>query len=342
MSSTKPICMYVDELPYQGGAWKVAYADFVTAMMAFFLLMWLLNATSEEQKKGLAEYFTPTIGLKDQMGIGFEGGEAPTEDGTDKSNLSKPGLVSGRVQQGPVAEAPDRNVMEGNEELTLFDRAQQEMREAMESDPNLRDLTENIFMEQTPEGLKVELRDSDNVSMFETGSAKLSKKGREILRAMIPVIRRLPNHLSITGHTDAMPYEGKRDYTNWELSTDRALSTRRYLERNKMTKQRVKKIVGRAAEELALPDDPYSPINRRIELILLRGSHLSLLPQNQTAPRSLLSVPNVEDTLKKREKSIQKQEELDKMKAEAEAAASAEEGGATNEQTDAVGEEVVQ
>ena len=141
--------------------------------------------------------------------------------------------------------------------------------------------------------------------MFLAGSTNLTEAGQKILKGLIPIIRKLPNHLSINGHTDALPSSGKNPkYSNWELSADRALATRRYLENNAVTKQRVKKIVGHAAEELVLPDDPTSAINRRIEIILLRGSHVSLLPQAKSAPRSLLTTPNSADTLKLRQKTI--------------------------------------
>jgi len=289
-----------------GGAWKVAYADFVTAMMAFFLLLWLLSSTSESQKAGIAEYFSPTIGLRDAQGIGFEGGESSsTDEGKAKNDSSPVNLVTSAPPKGQSTDNEKESVVEGDEESQLFEDAKKEVAQAIESDPNMREFTENILMEQTPEGLKIELRDSDKNSMFQPASTELSNAGKKILSGLTPIIRKLPNHLSITGHTDAIAFQGTDpNYTNWELSTDRALSARRYLERNEMTKERVKKIVGHASEDLVLVDDPTSPINRRIEIILLRGSHMSLLPAAQAAPRSLLTVPNAKDTLKDRQKLI--------------------------------------
>lgn len=293
---------------HHGGAWKVAYADFVTAMMAFFLLLWLLSSTSEEQKKGIAEYFTPTIGLKDSMGIGFDGGvSANSKEGAGKDDSSPVNIVAGQPEEGPISNNDAESPVDGDEESQMFEDAKKEMMQAIESDPNLREFSENILMEQTPEGLKIELRDSDKYNIFKSGSTSLSKEGKKILQALTPLIRKLPNHLSISGHTDAIPYSGKnKKYSNWELSTDRALSARRFLEQNEMTKERVKKIVGYSSSQLALPDDPTSQVNRRIELILLRGSHMSLLPQAQAAPRSLLTVPNAKNTLEKRSEKIEK------------------------------------
>ncbi len=289
-----------------GGAWKVAYADFVTAMMAFFLLLWLLSSTSESQKAGIAEYFSPTIGIRDSQGIGFDGGlSSNADEGAAKDDSSKVNLVVGAPPEGQTTNNDKESVVDGDEESQMFEDAKKEVAQAIESDPNMREFTENILMEQSPEGLKIELRDSDKTTMFKPGSVELSDAGKKILKGLTPIIRKLPNHLSISGHTDAVPLNGKnKNYTNWELSTDRALSARRYLGENEITKERVKKIVGFASEDLIMPDDPTAAINRRIEIILLRGSHMSLLPQAQAAPRSLLTVPNANDTLKLRQKKI--------------------------------------
>ncbi|MDG1285932.1 MAG: flagellar motor protein MotB [Rickettsiales bacterium] len=295
---------------HHGGAWKVAYADFVTAMMAFFLLLWLLAAASEEQKQGLQEYFTPTIGLKDSQGIGFDGGDSSTsEDGTSKTDTSQVNLVLKQPDAGEITNDDKESAVDGDEESLMFDDAKKEIAQAVESDPSLSDFSENIMMEQSPEGLKIELRDSDKYTMFKPGSTELSDAGKKLLTSMTPIIRKLPNHISLSGHTDALAYSGKnKKYSNWELSTDRALSARRFLESNALTAERVKKIVGYSSSNLVLPDNPTSSVNRRIEIILLRGSHLSLLPQAQTAPRSLLTVPNASNTLKKRQQRIREEE----------------------------------
>jgi chemotaxis protein MotB len=295
-----------------GGAWKVAYADFVTAMMAFFLLLWLLATASEEQKEGLAEYFTPTIGIRDSAGIGFEGGTTKvTVDGNAKNDSAPPNMIVGQTQEGIVDNIEKESPVEGDDESQMFEDAKKEIAQAIESDPTLREFTENILMEQTPEGLKIEIRDSDKNTMFRAGSDDLSDAGRRLLKAMVPTLRKVPNHLSLNGHTDALAYEGaQKDYSNWELSADRALAARRYFLTQEMGKERVKKIVAHGSQELSLPDDPTSAINRRIEIILLRGSHMSLLPQSQVAPRSLLSVPNADESFRRRQKRQREQEQL--------------------------------
>jgi chemotaxis protein MotB len=279
---------------HHGGAWKVAYADFVTAMMAFFLLLWLLSATSESTKEGIAEYFTPTIGLVDAMGIGFRGGTRPTENGRDKDELTPPGITIGRPQQGPVPETPKEALIEADKEAKLFEKAEEAIKKAFEEDPNLRELRDQIIVEQTPEGLKIDIIDDDKKEMFMPGTAALNDYGMRILRSLLKVIEQMPNMISITGHTDATPFARKDGYTNWELSSDRANSARRYLLSQGMNKERTGKIVGRADQELLTPQDPTSARNRRITIILLRGSHLAMPMDLLPAPRSLLSVPDVD------------------------------------------------
>lgn len=301
---------------HHGGAWKVAYADFVTAMMAFFLLLWLLASTSEGQKKAIADYFTPTVGLKDEMGIGFEGGTSPSEDGTNKSDLAPPGLVPGQVQQGPTPDVPKEALIESDNEGKLFEKAEQEMKQAIESDPNLRKFSENIRMEQTPEGLKLEMIDDDKHPMFLPGSVSLSDFGQKILSAMTPLIKKMPNLISITGHTDSTPL-GKLGYTNWELSSDRANSARRFLIGQGLHERRIGKIVGRADQELKLPEVPSSPRNRRIEIILLKGSHMTQAPSMLPAPRALLSVPRANDTLRIMQQRKEQQKAAEAAKAAA-------------------------
>ncbi len=284
-----------------GGAWKVAYADFVTAMMAFFLLLWLLSSASESQKEGIAEYFTPTIGIKDEAGIGFDGGTSPSEDGEKKSDLAPVGIVMGQPQTGQLPEDPKPALQEQDAESQLFEKAEAEIKQAIESDPNLREITENILMEQTPEGLKIDIIDDGKKPMFHPGGADITEFGKKVLWKLSEVIIRMPNHISITGNTDASTFPPGARYTNWELSSDRANAARRFLETTKMEKDRVAKIVGKADKDPLLPDNPSSPRNRRISIILLRGSHLKQMLQDEVVPRGLLSAPRAVDP-KKEEK----------------------------------------
>ncbi len=284
----------IEEGGAHGGAWKVAYADFVTAMMAFFLLLWLLSSASEEQKEGLAEYFTPTVGIQGEKGIGFEGGLTLTEDGTLKDTRTPVAIVSGRQHQGPIPEAPTKKALiEGTAEDKLFEKAEEFIKNAFESDPTLRDLSDNIIVEQNPEGLKLDILDSDKKSMFVKGT-QISVFGKEILNKLAELIQKMPNHISITGHTDAQPFNSEKGNANWDLSTGRANSARRYLMTRRLKDERIGKIMGLADRELIVPDVPDSPRNRRITIILLRGSHMFIPLELRAAPRSLLSVPRVD------------------------------------------------
>lgn len=280
---------------HHGGAWKVAYADFVTAMMAFFLLLWLLSTTSEAQKEAIADYFTPTIGLKDAMGIGFEGGESPNEEGKKKSELMPPGVVVGQVQPGPTPETPKDTLIESDKDAKLFEKAEEAIKQAIESDPNMRDLSDNIIVEQSPEGLKIQIVDSDKKTMYEPGTASLTEHGRMILTAMNKVIAMMPNYISISGHTDSSAYSKGANYGNWELSADRANAARRFLLSIGMVSERVGKVVGLADRELLLPQEPRSEKNRRVTLILLRGAYMNSSPLAQPAPRQILTTPENTD-----------------------------------------------
>jgi chemotaxis protein MotB len=282
--------IYKVEGGHHGGAWKVAYADFVTAMMAFFLLLWLLSSTSEGKLEGIAEYFSPTIGLKDALGIGFKGGRTDVlEKGTKRENTSKPSIISGQPPQGiKIGEPKPKALIESPEgEQMLFDKTASAINQALADDGELRTLGENVMMEQKPEGLSVQLMDSDKEPMFYAGGARLTATGERMLAKITQVIANVPNHISITGHTDAAPFTRMRYYTNWELSSDRANSARRFMIESGLNPEQVGKIQGRAAKELLFLDSPTDPKNRRIEIILLKGDHMQIAPTDKPADGGL-------------------------------------------------------
>lgn len=278
---------------HHGGAWKVAYADFVTAMMAFFLLLWLIATSSRATLNGIAEYFTPTIGIKDSMGIGFDGGLTAQLDGTRKSDKAKPGILAGQTPTGIKPGDPNKTgPVQRQDDSHLFDKAAESVKRAFESDPTLRELSDNIIVEQTPEGLKIELQDSDRHAMFAAGNAAVTADGAALLTQVERVVRQLPNYVSITGHTDASQLESRKGvYTNWELSADRANAARRFLLQVGLNPQRVRKIVGMGAAELLNPDDPRSVRNRRVSIILLRGTHLALPDGASPLQKDFLRAP---------------------------------------------------
>jgi chemotaxis protein MotB len=273
---------------HHGGAWKVAYADFVTAMMAFFLLLWLLSATTEEQKKGIADYFTPTIGVAGEKGIGIEGGKSPTEDGTSKSDMSPPGVVFGAPPTGPIVKDPEEVKKDFEAETEAMKELETELKNAISKDPGMGKFQDNLLIEHTPEGLRIQLVDQDKEPMFEAGSFVLTDQAKEILKVLSPVLQQLPNRVSITGHTDASQYGISTSYTNWELSADRANATRRYLMSIKMPPEKVVVVSGKADMEPLLPNDRTSPRNRRMSLILL---HKHIYPFDVPATDELLAPP---------------------------------------------------
>lgn len=261
---------------HHGGAWKVAYADFVTAMMAFFLLLWLLASSSKATLEGIAEYFTPTTGIKDSQGIGFKGGLSDAISGTARSNMAMPGVVVGRAPSGAVADNPERpSPTDSNMDDNLFAKGASALTQSIHEEQALQAYQANIGVEQTSEGLRVTISDSDKYPMFEPGKPQLSAHGEAVLGAMAALLERMPNYMTIIGHTDASPIEaGTKDYSAWELSSDRAQAARRYLVRAGLGADRFKRVIGMADRELLVPSEPRSPRNRRIALIMLRGHML--------------------------------------------------------------------
>ena len=276
---------------HHGGAWKVAYADFVTAMMAFFLLLWLLSTSSKETLQGLSEYFTPTQGIKDQAGIGFDGGMTPNTEGKSKTNKSIPGIVTGHLPAGVIPDNPDTpSKSESEAEDNLFKSGAKAIEQSVTQDQSMQQYVDNVNVSQTPEGLRIDLMDSDKYGMFEKGTANLTEHGQKILTKIGSLIKKMPNYMSITGHTDASPAEaGRVDYSNWELSSDRAQAARRYLLKVGIEPERPKRVVGMADRELLTPDEPRGPKNRRITVLMMRGSHI-LVP-DAVVPQRLDMTP---------------------------------------------------
>ncbi|MCF8468070.1 MAG: flagellar motor protein MotB [Sneathiella sp.] len=274
-----------------GGAWKVAYADFVTAMMAFFLLLWLLNVTTTEQKEGLSDFFAPTSASISQSGSdGVMGGKSMQTEGARISDTGAPSVVSSIAppEEGKKNEGKDALKVREMEEAELlaklakieeksFEQAKEQIRQAINKDPELSGLQDNIIIDMTPEGLRIQIVDQFNESMFESGKSEISPKIRRLVGMIAKSIEELPNSLSISGHTDSSTYNGG-DYSNWELSSDRANASRRALLDAGLDPERIQKVAGRADTDPLIADDPSNPGNRRISIILLRET--PVLPAN--------------------------------------------------------------
>ncbi len=282
---------------HHGGSWKVAYADFVTAMMAFFLLLWLISATTQEQRSGLADYFTPTQGITGAVGIGTKGGITVTDEGVRRDNKNNPGIVIGGMPNGPTTDVLDKkSLIESNADANLFENTMDKIKKNIESDPDLTTFKENIDAKVTPDGLKIDITDSDKYGMYETNSGKLTPFGETVLKKMGNLVKTLPNHITITGHTAAGKIEKSAGITNWELSTDRANSARRFL-MGQLEAERVSRVIGAADKDLLVPSSPTSSKNRRITILLLRGSYMEGQGPNENI-REMLTVPTPVDTSK--------------------------------------------
>lgn len=258
---------------HHGGAWKVAYADFVTAMMAFFLLMWLLNATSEEQKAGLAEYFDPKVPIARLSGggTGAFGGDSMMSEDTMAQNgtgASKSTPSQNEQAKGDTGAAPDAQSADGvADALTALDN----MFRGMSGDSDQANaLLQHIRTKVTDEGLVIELFDSKDQPLFENGSARPTAQMRALLKMVGQVASLVTNNIAIDGHTDSQGFKGG-DYTNWELSTDRALTARRALVDAGLGAERVSRVVGKADRDPSDAENPSKPRNRRVEIILLRS-----------------------------------------------------------------------
>ena len=269
---------------HHGGAWKVAYADFVTAMMAFFLLMWLINTTDPEQKKGIAEYFAPaSVSATTSGSGGILGGTALGEDGSKSS-----GSMSVQMEMAPEAppDAPEEIGQSANlaaateaelrdeiaaREAAEFASAAESLRQAMQQMPELAELSKQLIVDQTPEGLRIQLVDQEGRSMFEQNSARPNARAQVLLRAISTVINQLPNRISISGHTSAVAGSGRASVPNdWPLSSQRADASRQILQRAGVDPDRVYSVAGKAGSDPLYPDDPSLAGNRRIAIVLLR------------------------------------------------------------------------
>ncbi|MBI4184188.1 MAG: flagellar motor protein MotB [Proteobacteria bacterium] len=296
---------------HHGGAWKVAYADFVTAMMAFFLLLWILGMTNAQQKKGIADYFTPTALTQSSVsGAGqILGGTQFAEQGNLKAGGLSPreapgatesftgrerevrGTLEGSVapqQQGPSSEASGLAapiLTETQPAKPRLDEAERRLREALAQSAELRGLASHLIIEQTSEGLRIQLVDRDNRPMFPLGGATMYDYTQEILAAVAGAIKDIPNKISITGHTDATPFVGGRNRSNWELSLERANASRLALVSAGVKEDRFSLVSGAAATQLLVPNEPAAPANRRVSILLLRGANEPfLVPGPPAAP----------------------------------------------------------
>jgi chemotaxis protein MotB len=256
---------------HHGGAWKIAYADFVTAMMAFFLLMWLLGSTTEGDKRGIAEYFSSPLRVAMLGGSGAG----------DSSHLLRGGgqdltRTTGQIKRGEVeSERKTVNLKALKEEqiraeISRLRALQQRIEGEIQSNPGLAAFRSQILLELTRDGLRIQIVDAHNRPMFASGSAQVQPYMQDLLRAIGAVLAEVPNRLTLEGHTDATPFvAGERGYSNWELSADRANASRRELLAGGLPDDRVLRVQGLAASQPLNREQPDDPTNRRISIVVM-------------------------------------------------------------------------
>jgi len=262
---------------HHGGAWKVAFADFAIAMMAFFLLLWLIASTTPEEKAAMSDYFTPsTQGLSDANGnrqdiVDMGGGQKISQGDDSKDHALKPS---------------EKDIREAAEiEKERLESLMEELKKVIESSQALKPFKDQLLLDITPEGLRIQIVDKENRPMFDSGSAELKDYTKVILHELAKTINTLPNRISLTGHTDAARFVGREDYSNWELSADRANASRRELVVGGLAGPKIIKVVGLSSIVLFNKENPRHPINRRIAIIVMnKAAEQAIL--NDVAPVS--------------------------------------------------------
>ena len=247
---------------HHGGAWKIAFADFMTAMFAFFLVMWLLSSSSPKQLRGIAEHF--------QMPLteALKGGPAINNSPSIIPGGGDPAVIKDKVKM-PKSEE-DLEAMANAEDLMRLDNLKKRIDEMIESSPLLRQFKPQLLIDITPEGLRIQIVDSSNRPMFDRSSAVVQTYMHTILREISPVINAQPNKITLSGHTDATKYaQGDKSYSNWELSADRANASRRELVAGGLQEVKILRVMGVSSSMNLNQEDPFAPINRRISIVVL-------------------------------------------------------------------------
>lgn len=266
--------------PHHGGAWKIAYADFVTAMMAFFLLLWLISMTSPEQKKGLADYFSPPNVSESTSGSGgVLGGTSPSREGADRGGASS--AVRSVGDKDEVADPSEGNAVQagktspdnvGSNVDMMFHSAAVSIQQSWEAMPDITTFRDNLIVEESEDGINIQIVNQPGRRMFPEGSKYPVEAVRVALAGVAPILNRLPNQLTISGHTaSGIIYPNPR-YGAWELSADRANMVRSILGEYGLDPGHISAVVGKAEDEPFLPNDPYLAANERVSITVLKDA----------------------------------------------------------------------
>lgn len=280
---------------HHGGAWKIAFADFATAMMAFFLVLWLLSNATPEQKLAIAGYFKDPIGFTESgspyvIDLGGSPQLAPDHTLNPEAKVAPPKPEAENQVTPDEAQNIAEKVEKDRLELLL-----QELQNKVDENPQLQKFKDQILFEITQDGLRIQIMDAENRPMFDLGSARLKPYFEDILLAMADTIKEVPNKVSISGHTDAKPYAASADFGNWELSANRANAARRALVAGSYPETQIARVVGYGSSSLFDRKNPLNPVNRRIDIIVLTKKAQRDIegeqPEEPAAPPAAPSAP---------------------------------------------------
>ncbi|WP_442683286.1 flagellar motor protein MotB [Stenotrophomonas sp. JC08] len=300
MSESKPTVVIrrvrkVKRAGHHGGAWKVAYADFVTAMMAFFLVLWLMAATSKPERAAISEYFRNPSPLSGSSATPAPGMAGPGGASTSMIKLGGATDVSRGNSNDPFQnqqEAVPTPVQERKREKQRLEALKQELQEAISQSQALEPFKDQLLLDITPEGLRIQIVDQQNRPMFDLGSARLMPYTQAILQELSHFISQVPNRISLTGHTDTTAYSTRLGYSNWELSADRANAARRTLLEAGMDEAKVARVVGLSSSVLFDKANPQNPINRRISIVVMTSeAEAAALNETGTLPLPAPAAP---------------------------------------------------
>jgi chemotaxis protein MotB len=348
----------IEDAGHHGGGWKVAYADFMTAMMAFFLLMWILSSSDEQKLRGIAEYFTTAtlpggngvldgatlgppgtltasngsvvargaeLGLLDDpkpevwevrdkttseekmetLALSGDEAEKPTEQKATATEVAPAEAASQTTAAAMNGEAETESDAARKLDAERFEAVKRDVVQAMQANPDLTPLVENVIFEDTPEGLYIQIVDSEGKAMFRSGRAEVSDTAATLMSNLGQSLSGLPNEIVLAGHTDAVPFAAGGGYDNWDLSSDRANVTRRVFESAGVDRSRIIRVSGLAETQPLVPEDPTAPSNRRIS-VLLRYQDEASAPAAATPPAPVQETKNAPEQ-PVQEASLQKQ-----------------------------------
>ena len=280
---------------HHGGAWKIAYADFVTAMMAFFLLMWLLGSSTKAKLEGISEYFKTPLKVALSGGSSVANTDSILVGGGEDFTRQEGQVLKGVVKEEKVDEKTKKVLRERAERIRL-EGLKKKIEQAIEANPSLKKFENQLLLDITSDGLRIQIVDEQNRPMFALGRADLQPYTKTILREIGKMLNDVPNKISLSGHTDAKPFpSGDKGFSNWELSADRANTSRRELVAGGMDTDKVLKVVGLSSAVLFDKNDAFNPINRRISIVVMNEKAVNAVTMDGDAVEvDMTEQPNTE------------------------------------------------